>query len=407
MVLTTTKTAEKQIHLIDSEQSPIGLNVWVRADSPARVDLSGGWTDTPPICCDLGGRVCGVAINFPDEDPPIGCESRRIPQRHILLSMKTRKMTETIEMKTFDDLRNYCDPRASGALLKAAIVFSGLVDQNDGLELRDYLDQRFESGLEIRTKSLLPEGSGLGTSSILAGCILSTLWTLMRKKFVYSDLIHGVLMIEQILTTGGGWQDQVNGLWPGGIKLGSSPRSEDLIVSVETFDADDVFHDKLGRHLLLVFTGKVRLAKNLLQTVVRGWYTASDDIAETMKANRDLGFKCWSKCLQGDLEGVGECLNAYWRHKKLLAGEGAEPTICSEIMKATAPACLGQSMAGAGGGGFLVLLLKTSSLIEEVSDIVLDVAKNRREFGVFVQRVQVDREGLRLQIGQQDVNIEF
>ena len=42
-----------------------------------------------------------------------------------------------------------------------------------------------------------------------------------------------VLIIEQMLTTGGGWQDQVNGLHPGGIKRGRSAQSEaDLRVEV-------------------------------------------------------------------------------------------------------------------------------------------------------------------------------
>ncbi len=35
---------------------------WASAESPARVDLAGAWTDTPPICTDYGGDVVGAAV---------------------------------------------------------------------------------------------------------------------------------------------------------------------------------------------------------------------------------------------------------------------------------------------------------------------------------------------------------
>lgn len=42
------------------QQVPVG--VWVEALSPARIDLAGGWTDTPPICYEQGGAVLNIAI---------------------------------------------------------------------------------------------------------------------------------------------------------------------------------------------------------------------------------------------------------------------------------------------------------------------------------------------------------
>ena len=72
-------------------------------------------------------------------------------------------------------------------------------------------------------------------------------------------------MVEQLLTTGGGWQDNVNGLAPG-IKLGVSPKSESLMsVSHTVLEASDEFYRRLGERMVLVYTGTVRLAKNLLQ----------------------------------------------------------------------------------------------------------------------------------------------
>ena len=61
----------------------------------------------------------------------------------------------------------------------------------------------------------MPLGSGLGTSSILAGTVLAALGKAMGRTYSPTSLCHLVLIVEQMLTTGGGWQDQVGGLWPG------------------------------------------------------------------------------------------------------------------------------------------------------------------------------------------------
>jgi galactokinase/mevalonate kinase-like predicted kinase len=51
-----------------------------------------------------------------------------------------------------------------------------------------------------------PQGSGLGTSSILAGAVVAACWTSAAASYTRSDLVHAVLVVEQLLTTGGGWQ---------------------------------------------------------------------------------------------------------------------------------------------------------------------------------------------------------
>lgn len=72
-----------------------------------------------------------------------------------------------------------------------------------------------------------------------------------------------VLLIEQYLTTGGGWQDQVGGA-TGGIKISRFSRQTEQILS-EQLDCDQHFIDEIESKLLLIYTGRTRLAKNLLQ----------------------------------------------------------------------------------------------------------------------------------------------
>jgi galactokinase/mevalonate kinase-like predicted kinase len=65
--------------------------------------------------------------------------------------------------------------------------------------------------------------------------------------------------VEQMLTTGGGWQDQVGGLLPG-IKFSSSPSHLPLFVDFEVLDVPLSFIDVLNQHMICIYTGSSSLA---------------------------------------------------------------------------------------------------------------------------------------------------
>lgn len=75
-----------------------------------------------------------------------------------------------------------------------------------------------------------------------------------------------MLYVEQVLTTGGGWQDQVGGFTPA-LKIGrfhKNTLSERSRITVE-YPGSHTFAEKMNGRLALVYTGRTRLAKNLLQ----------------------------------------------------------------------------------------------------------------------------------------------
>jgi fucokinase len=109
--------------------------------------------------------------------------------------------------------------------------------------------------------------------------------------------------------------------------------------------------------LLILYTGKPRLAKNLLQNVIRNWYSQEPDILAAFAANLRLAATCWAAVRAEDLAALAACLDRYWRIKRALA-PGAEPELVQRILAALRPLILGASLAGAGGGGFLVAILK-------------------------------------------------
>uniref|UniRef100_U3JY51 Fucose kinase n=1 Tax=Ficedula albicollis TaxID=59894 RepID=U3JY51_FICAL len=215
------------------ELPPLGH--WVQVVCPARLDLSGGWSDTPPITYEHGGAVVDVAV-LVDGCRPIGARVRRIAQPELrLVSLSGTPPSEVLAelvCQELEHLQDYCQPHAPGALLKAAFICTQVVQFPSQTPLQAQLMENFGGGFEVHTWSKLPHGSGLGTSSILAGAVMASLYRAAGKAASTESLIHAVLHLEQRLTTGGGWQDQVGGLVPG-IKIGRSKAQLPLRVEVE------------------------------------------------------------------------------------------------------------------------------------------------------------------------------
>ena len=130
--------------------------------------------------------------------------------------------------------------------------------------------------------------------------------------------MHLVLRVEQMMTTGGGWQDQVGGLLPGA-KIARSAARLPLRVATELVALPPGFAARLSARLLLVFTGRQRLARNLLMDVLRRWAARLPEIVENVAALTDNAEACARALAAGDADAVGACLSRYWAHKVRMA----------------------------------------------------------------------------------------
>ncbi len=110
------------------------------------------------------------------------------------------------EFFTRDDFKDYNKPQTVACLMKAVCIFTKLVELNSEDSLSDQLKKKLNGSLELHTWTGLPHGSGLGTSSILAACVLKVIWYLMGIDVSHETLCYGVLVVEQLMTTNGGWQ---------------------------------------------------------------------------------------------------------------------------------------------------------------------------------------------------------
>ncbi|XP_064016610.1 L-fucose kinase isoform X5 [Pogoniulus pusillus] len=372
-----------------TELPPVGH--WVQVTCPARLDLSGGWSDTPPISYEHGGAVVDVAV-LVDGRRPIGARARRIGQPQLRL-LSLGASTSQLLCQELEDLQDYCQPHAPGALLKAAFICTQVVQFPSEKPLRVQLMENFGGGFEVHTWSDLPHGSGLGTSSILAGAVMASLYRAAGKVASTESLIHAVLHLEQRLTTGGGWQDQVGGLMPG-IKIGRSKAQLPLRVEVEKISVPEGFTQTLNDHLLLVYTGKTRLARNLLQDVVRNWYARLPSIVQNANALVSNAEECARALRQGDLPLLGQCLERYWQQKKCMA-PGCQPLAVGRMMAALQPHVYGQCLAGAGGGGFLYVLTKAPGQKEALQQVL---AQTQGLGNFSIHSIQVDTGGFSVEV---------
>lgn len=96
--------------------------------------------------------------------------------------------------------------------------------------------------------------------------------------------------------------------------------------------------------------------------------------------------------MKEDLEGIGRALDLYWVQKKKMA-PGCEPAFVRRMMDAFAPLAYGQSLAGAGGGGFMYVITKAPDAIEKLRAAVADLPELS---GVVFHAAVIDKHGLQV-----------
>ncbi|WOL10044.1 hypothetical protein Cni_G18798 [Canna indica] len=337
---------------------------------PVRVDFVGGWSDTPPWSLERQGCVLNMAINL---EGTVGC-IRTLPVGTIVETTKGHGVL------IMDDVENQVyieDPFSISTpfnkddpfrLVKSALLVTGILHH----------EILFNSGLIIRTWAKVPRGSGLGTSSILAAAVVKGLLQIMEGDDSDENVARTVLMLEQVMGTGGGWQDQIGGLYPG-IKCTYSFPGQPLRLKVIPLVPSPQLVSELEQRLLVVFTGQVRLASQVLQKVVTRYLRRDNLLIESIKRLATLAKLAREVLMNCDIDELGDIMLEAWRlHQEL------DPFCSNELVDklfAFAEAyCCGYKLVGAGGGGFALLLAKDSTCAQQLKNAL----ENSSELGVKV-----------------------
>lgn len=363
--------------------------VWGRA--PARLELGGGWTDTPPYTLEYGGEVLNTAINL-NGQPPIHCYGRVIDKPVIrIFSIDTGLH---VEIREIDELLSFRDPRDSFGLVKAAFAISGfspeITPRQRGKTLRQILKE-FGGGVELTTLVGIPKGSGLGTSSILGAVIVAVLHHMIGRPLAQRELFHQVLRLEQALTTGGGWQDQVGGAVPG-TKITYTQPGLFPDPRIHYVPSDILNPQTNGGTTLLYYTGLTRLAKNILQQVVGGFLNRDREIMATLKDVHKVARATVDAIARKDAAEFGHLTNVHLRLTKQLCPEVSNRHV-EELLDRVRPDIYGGRLMGAGSGGFMMMICKSPEAAARIRANL--EAKPLNECSRFFD-FEVNNEGLRV-----------
>ena len=326
----------------------------VPVEAAARIDFGGGWTDTPPYSIERGGTVLNAAVTLRGAFP-IAAEATWLDERKIVL--ESRDVESEIEPMHAGDVLDHGNPADPFGLHKAALVLAGIVseDCDPGLPVADVLADR-GAGVRLSTQTSIPRGSGLGTSSIMAGAVLECLYRLLCREASQAQLFDDVLCLEQMLTTGGGWQDQIGGL-TGGIKLLTSEPGLPQRVTIEPLQLSAKAETGLAERLVMVYTGQQRLAKNLLRSVMGRWMARDPKMVWIQQEIARLALEMRDALAAGDLDGFGGLLSEHWALNKQM-DPGCTNDFIDGLFETVAPYVCGGKLAGAGGGGFAFAVAK-------------------------------------------------
>lgn len=319
---------------------------------PLRVNWGGGWSDTPPYCNEHGGTVLNVAIELKHESP-VEVVLERIPELKIVFD--SRDMDVHGEFDTIEPLQKTGDPFDPFALQKACLLACGIIPK-EGYELKGILE-RLGGGFVMHSEVVnVPKGSGLGTSSILSAACVKAVFEFMGIAYEEKDLYNHVLAMEQIMSTGGGWQDQVGGITPG-LKYITSAPGIDQNIKVSHVEISDETKEELESRFALIYTGQRRLARNLLRDVVGRYIGNEPDSLYALNEIQRVAALMRFELERGKVDEFAKLLEYHWELSKKI-DEGSTNTLINQIFASIDDLIDGRLVCGAGGGGFLQVIMK-------------------------------------------------
>ena len=340
------------------KQSPY-LNVYhdqiVWGRSPVRIDLAGGWTDTPPYCMYAGGNVVNVAIEL-NGQPPLQVYVK--PSKEYKIILRSIDLGAMEVVSTWDELRDYKKIGSPFSIPKAALALAGFVPEFSAAHYSSLEDQlkNFGCGLEVTLLAAIPAGSGLGTSSILAATVLGAISDFCGLAWDKSKIGYRTLILEQLLTTGGGWQDQYGGVLHG-LKLLQTGDGFNQNPSVRWLP-EYLFTDPQYRAChLLYYTGITRTAKNILAEIVQGMFLNSATHLRLLSEMKTHALDMFEAIQCGNFETYGKLIAKTWVQKKAL-DSGTNPPAVEALITQIKDYALGCKLPGAGGGGYLYIVAK-------------------------------------------------
>lgn len=311
------------------------------SQTPLRISLLGGGTDFFDFYSQHGGAVLSMAIN-----------------KYIYVVVKDRfdddiyvNYSKKEIVKRPDDLQH--------ELVREAMRRTGVT-----------------RGVEITTLADIPsEGSGLGSSSTVTVGLLNALYAHQNIQISAAQLAQEACEIEiDILGKPIGIQDQTIAAH-GNLCFLEFHMSGD--VSVEKLSVSTEIKRALANNIMLFFTNRTRSANTILKEQQSNISVRTKELV----AIRDLAYRGKEAIIRGNIDEIGLLLDENWKLKKSLATAVSDNEIDTMYSTAIDAGAIGGKVAGAGGGGFLMLYCPQENQVQ-----VRKALSGFREFPISISR---------------------
>lgn len=292
--------------------------------TPVRLSFFGGGTDYKEYYRRKGGAVLGTTID-----------------KYVYVSISR--------------ISPFFEYRIRVGYSKAELVNS--VDDIIHPSVRECLRfKKMDGNLDIHIFADLPAKTGLGSSSAFTVGFLNALYALDGKVVSKQQLAEEAIYIEQeLIKENVGSQDQVHAAF-GGINV---VRFSSSSIQVNPLVIDDEKRDLLENSLMVFFTGLTRHAHEVVkEQIEKTVSTTNDEYLDVMHQMVDEAVKVCSDCKPDELlQELGKMMNKGWSLKKSLSSKITNSLIDDAYLRALKAGAYGGKLSGAGGGGFLTLLV--------------------------------------------------
>lgn len=305
----------------------------IRARAPLRLGIGGGGTDVSPYCDLHGGMVLNATI---DKYAYATIEKTDDEKIHFVAT----------------DLGLVWEGNAAPNL-----PLDGTLNLHKGVYnrvIQDYLGSK-PIGLRLITCADAPPGSGLGSSSTLVVAMLTSFVEFLNLPLGEYDIARCAYKIERIdAGLSGGKQDQYAATF-GGFNF------------MEFYDGDRVVVNplrvkhwiisELEASLLLYNTGISRESANIIEQQSTNVRVFDQEAIAAMHQVKEEALVLKESILKGNFKAIAHSFERAWEAKKKMACKVSNPHIEKICLRAKEAGAHAVKISGAGGGGFLMLLV--------------------------------------------------
>ena len=302
----------------------------IRSKAPLRLGLAGGGSDVSPYSDLYGGLILNATINL---------------SAYCTIETQEEAM---VRVDAYD-----CDTHVECPLDDTLAAAPDLVRGVYRRLVKDF--GPVPGGFRITTYNDAPAGSGLGTSSTMVVCILKCFAEWMNLPLGDYETARLAYEIERKdLALAGGKQDQYAAAF-GGFNYMEFHKDDVVIVNPLKIKAWVV--DELESSMVLYYTGRSRSSAAIISEQQKNTSSGNAVAIDAMHRIKQSSVDMKLALLKGDMAEFGRILGRAWEDKKKMAGAITNPVIQEAFDTAMAAGAVAGKVSGAGGGGFIMLMV--------------------------------------------------